>query len=34
VTCIPTCLKPGEEPKYAPITVEGHLMKMYKQSYG
>ena len=21
VTCIPTCLKPGEEPKYAPITI-------------
>lgn len=34
VTCIPTCLKPGEEPKYAPITVEGHLMNMYKKSYG
>jgi isopenicillin N synthase-like dioxygenase len=34
VTCIPTCLKPGEEPKYAPITVEGHLMNMYRKSYG
>jgi len=34
VTCIPTCLKPGEKPKYAPITVEGHLMNMYKKSYG
>lgn len=34
VVCIPTCLKPGEEPKYAPITVEGHLMNMYRKSYG
>ena len=34
VVCIPTCLKPGEEPKYKPITVEGHLMNMYRKSYG
>ena len=34
VVCIPKCLKPGEEPKYEPITVEGHLMNMYRKSYG
>ena len=34
VHCIPTCLEPGETPKYAPVTVEGHLMNMYRQSYG
>ncbi|MGK9054856.1 isopenicillin N synthase family dioxygenase [Neorhizobium petrolearium] len=33
VTCIPTCLAPGETPKYAPITVEGHLMNMFKKTY-
>lgn len=34
VVCLPTCLKPGEEPKYAPITVEGHLMNMFRKTYG
>jgi isopenicillin N synthase-like dioxygenase len=34
VVCIPTCLKPGEEPKYAPTTTEGHLMEMFAKTYG
>lgn len=34
VVCLPTCLKPGEEPKYAPITVEGHLINMFRKTYG
>ncbi|ATN35673.1 oxidoreductase [Rhizobium sp. ACO-34A] len=33
VVCIPTCLKPGEEPKYKPTTVEGHLREMYARTY-
>jgi isopenicillin N synthase-like dioxygenase len=34
VKCIPTCLKPGEEPKYKPTTTEGHLMEMFAKTYG
>ncbi len=33
VECIPTCLKPGEKPLYAPLKVEDHQMQRYKQSY-
>ncbi|MBU2935151.1 MULTISPECIES: isopenicillin N synthase family dioxygenase [Pacificibacter] len=33
VKCIPTCLEPGESPKYDTITVEGHLNSMYKKTY-
>ena len=33
VECIPTCLKPGEQPKYPPITVEAHLREMYRRTY-
>jgi len=33
VVCIPTCLVPGEQPKYQPTTVEGHLMEMYAKTY-
>jgi isopenicillin N synthase-like dioxygenase len=33
VSCIPTCLGPGEQPKYPPITVEAHLRAMYQRTY-
>lgn len=33
VECIPTCLVPGEQPKYPPITVEQHMREMYKRTY-
>jgi isopenicillin N synthase-like dioxygenase len=33
VECIPTCLAPGEAPKYPPITVEAHMREMYRRTY-
>ncbi|MGY4830645.1 isopenicillin N synthase family dioxygenase [Sphaerotilaceae bacterium SBD11-9] len=33
VECLPTCLKAGEAPKHAPITVEQHLMDCYRRTY-
>lgn len=33
IECIPTCLKPEEKPKYAPVQVESHLKKRYFGSY-
>ncbi|PTW61061.1 isopenicillin N synthase-like dioxygenase [Breoghania corrubedonensis] len=33
VRCIPTCLKEGDVPLYAPITVEEHLQAMYRKTY-
>lgn len=33
VSCIPTCLSPGEKPKYPPIKVEDHLQAMYRKTY-
>lgn len=33
VKCIPTCLAPGEQPKYPPITVEQHMRDMYSRTY-
>jgi isopenicillin N synthase-like dioxygenase len=33
VECIPTCLGPGETPKYPPIAVEAHMREMYRQTY-
>jgi isopenicillin N synthase-like dioxygenase len=33
VACIPTCLTPGETPKYPPTTVEAHLRAMYAKTY-
>lgn len=34
IECIPTCVKPGEDPLYEPLRVEDHLIKRYRQSYG
>lgn len=34
VRCIESCLDTGETPRYAPITVEEHLMSMYRKTYG
>jgi isopenicillin N synthase-like dioxygenase len=33
VECIPTCLAPGEAPKYPPTTVEAHMREMYRRTY-
>lgn len=33
VACIPTCLGPGETPKYPPTTVEAHMREMYRKTY-
>ena len=33
VECIPTCLGPGEQPKYPPVTVEQHMREMYRRTY-
>lgn len=33
VACIPTCLAPGEQPKYPPTTVENHMRAMYQRTY-
>lgn len=34
VTCIESCLAENDTPRYAPITVEEHLMSMYRKTYG
>jgi len=34
VACLPSCLEPGEEPKYAPTTVEKHMLEMINQTFG
>jgi isopenicillin N synthase-like dioxygenase len=33
VECLPTCLGPGDSPKYPPTTVEAHLREMYRRTY-
>lgn len=33
VVCLPGCLSPGETPRYAPTTAEGHLREMYARTY-
>ena len=33
VECIPTCLAPGEAPKYPGTTVEAHMREMYRRTY-
>lgn len=32
--CIPSCLSPGETPKYPTVTVAEHMQQMYQRSYG
>ncbi|KUF11970.1 isopenicillin N synthase family dioxygenase [Pseudoponticoccus marisrubri] len=31
--CVPTCLAPGEVPKYPAVSVEAHLKAMYARTY-
>ena len=33
VACIPTCLEPGETPRYPAVTVEQHYREMYRRTY-
>jgi isopenicillin N synthase-like dioxygenase len=33
IACLPGCLKPGEQPKYAPITAVAHLEERIRESY-
>ncbi|MEM9034598.1 MAG: 2-oxoglutarate and iron-dependent oxygenase domain-containing protein [Actinomycetota bacterium] len=33
VSCIETCLEPGEEPRYPPIRVQDHMKAMYARTY-
>jgi len=33
VSCIPTCLAPGETPKFAPTTIAQHFAAMYRKTY-
>ncbi len=34
VECIPSCLSPGDTPKYRPVTVDTHMRQRYAGSYG
>jgi len=33
IEAIPTCVRPGEAPKYPPLKVEDHLVSRYRHSY-
>lgn len=33
VRCLPGCLADGEQPRYAPVTVEQHIIEMYRRTY-
>lgn len=33
VSCIPTCLAPGEKPRHEPIRVQDHMRAMYQRTY-
>jgi isopenicillin N synthase-like dioxygenase len=32
VSCLPTCLEPGEQPRYAPVLAGPHLMSKFRRS--
>lgn len=34
IACLPTCLEPGESPKYAPVQAGPHLMGKFRKSVG
>lgn len=34
VSCLTTCLSENQTPKYAPTTVEKHMIEMYQKTYG
>lgn len=34
VEVLPSCVPPGEKPKYGPLKVEDHAIRRYQQSYG
>ena len=33
IECLPSCLAPGERPKYAPVTSGGHLLDRLLKTY-
>lgn len=34
IACIPSCLRPGEQPRYPVVTVEQHQRDCYQRTYG
>jgi isopenicillin N synthase-like dioxygenase len=32
ISCLPTCLAPGEEPRYEPVLAGPHLMGKFRRS--
>lgn len=32
IACLPTCLAPGEQPRYAPVLAGPHLMAKFRRS--
>ena len=32
ISCLPTCLEPGEKPRYAPVLAGPHLMGKFRRS--
>jgi isopenicillin N synthase-like dioxygenase len=32
VSCLPTCLEPGEQPRYEPVLAGPHLMGKFRRS--
>jgi isopenicillin N synthase-like dioxygenase len=33
ITCIPTCLAPGESPEFPDTTITQHFSNMYRKTY-